>query len=102
MHFIKKKKTQENKLIITCIVNILFHVQSFSSMLINQECVCVCTCVCGGGGGLYSISCDPWADKSTHHKCTCMLFGVFDQLKNLQYDVCIAKVIYNLTYLRVQ
>lgn len=101
MHFIKKKN-QENKLIITCIVNILFHVQSFSSMLINQECVCVCVyvCVCGGGG-LYSISCDPWADKSTHHKCTCMLFGVF-QLKNLQYDVCIAKVIYNLTYLRVQ
>lgn len=63
-------------------------------------CVCVCTCVCVWGG-LYSISCDPWADKSTHHKCTCMLFGVF-QLKNLQYDVCIAKVIYNLTYLRVQ
>lgn len=48
MHFIKKKKNQENKLIITCIVNILFHVQSFSSMLINQECVCVCTCVWGG------------------------------------------------------
>lgn len=57
MHFINKKN-QENKLIITCIVNILFHVQSFSSMLINQECVCVCTCVCVWGG-LYSISCDP-------------------------------------------
>lgn len=54
MHFIKKKN-QENKLIITCIVNILFHVQSFSSMLINQECVCVCTCVCVGGGPLLYI-----------------------------------------------
>lgn len=57
MHFIKKK-TQENKLIITCIVNILFHVQSFSSMLINQECVCVCTCVCvcGGASTLYLVT----------------------------------------------
>lgn len=54
MHFIKKKN-QENKLIITCIVNILFHVQSFSSMLINQECVCVCTCVCVWGGPLLYI-----------------------------------------------
>lgn len=57
MHFIKKKN-QENKLIITCIVNILFHVQSFSSMLINQECVCVCTCVCvcGGASTLYLVT----------------------------------------------
>lgn len=57
MHFIKKKN-QENKLIITCIVNILFHVQSFSSMLINQECVCVCTYVCvwGGASTLYLVT----------------------------------------------
>lgn len=54
MHFIKKKN-QENKLIITCIVNILFHVQSFSSMLINQECVCVYVCVCVGGPLLYIL-----------------------------------------------
>lgn len=55
MHFIKKKN-QENKLIITCIVNILFHVQSFSSMLIRNVCVCVRVCVWGGASTLYLVT----------------------------------------------
>lgn len=73
MHFIKKKN-QENKLIITCIVNILFHVQSFSSMLINQECVC--TCVGGGASTLYFVTLEQINPLNTSvHVCCLVCFN---------------------------
>lgn len=46
MHFIKKKKNQEIKLIITCIVNMYSVSCAKFQFDVNKSGMCVCVCVC--------------------------------------------------------